>query len=318
MNNNVTGEILHWTGTSWTLVPSSAAAGALTGISCPSAKSCVAIGSVGNGSRPPIALAIRWNGTTWTRMSLPNSSRESLYDVTCTSRSNCWIVGASGRARNAMTALHWTGARWAQTKTLPTDKYAEQLETITCTAPSRCWALGSYYGPPRKPTVSDYQVALRWNGVSWRKVWTSKPYLGGDSSQSIGFAGVTCPTASNCLAAGAWGLPGVYSTGLEDRWNGSSWATTTIPRLRNIWLDGLACTSSRRCWAVGSVGRVGNDKSLTLAYRGTSWTRVKTPAGETLNGVSCTSSANCWAVGDATSSSGTDNLVQHWDGHQWS
>jgi hypothetical protein len=318
MNNKVTGEILHWTGSSWKLVSSSAAAGALSRISCTSVSSCVAIGSIGNGAKRPIALVIRWNGMAWTRMSLPNPSKEILNDVTCTSRSNCWIVGESGRTGAAMLALHWTGARWSETKTLPADKYGEDLERITCTTASRCWALGSYYGAPLKPTVSNYQVALRWNGASWRKTWTSKPYPGGDSSQSVGIAGVTCPAASNCLAVGAWGLPGVYSTALEDHWNGRGWSTTTPPRLRNIWLYGLACTSSRRCWAVGSIGGLSGAKRLILADNGTSWTRVKTPAGETLYGVSCTSSSNCWAVGDARSTSGSANIIQHWDGHRWS
>lgn len=312
MNNNVSGEVLRWNGASWTLVPTPAAPGGLTKISCASASSCMAVGYTGNGSK---AFAIRSNGTAWTQTPLPALSSETINGVSCTSSTDCWLAGATGRSRN-MLALHWTGSRWVQTKTLPPDRYGETLDEISCTDASSCWAFGTYYGAPLNPTVANYLTVLRWNGSAWHKVWTSTPFLGGDSSQTVS-VDVTCLSASQCLGAGAWGFPEVYSSALELRWNGKTWSEMTIPHLQNGWLNGVACTSSRSCLAVGSIGTLGSERTLTLRYNGSGWSRVQTPRAESLSGVSCASTSECWVVGAARAKTGSLNFAQRWTGTTW-
>jgi hypothetical protein len=180
--------------------------------------------------------------------------------------------------------------------------------------------VGQLYGAPLKPTVTNYMTALRWDGSSWHKVWTSKPFLGGDSSQDVMVGELSCVTASNCLGVGGWGLPGVYSDALEVRWNGRSWSEATIPHSQDAVLYGLACTRAHGCWAVGTVDGVdtrGGERSLTLRSSGAGWVRAKAPVAAALSAVSCPCISECFAVGEASTSAGSDNVIERWTGTSW-
>lgn len=75
----------------------------------------------------------------------------------------------------------------------------------------------------------------------------------------------------------------------------------------NAVANGVACTSSTNCVAVGSYeDEIGITHSMTSQYNGTSWTSAQelAPTGppdytfSELNSVSCMSAGNCVAVGD--------------------
>jgi hypothetical protein len=109
-NNNITGEILHWTGASWSAVSAPAAGGALNSISCSTLSSCWAVGNVGNGQTFPRPLSVRWNGSTWTAVPSPKLAKEVLHAVSCTSSTSCWAVGDYALGRKTF-AMHWNGRR---------------------------------------------------------------------------------------------------------------------------------------------------------------------------------------------------------------
>ena len=80
-------------------------------------------------------------------------------------------------------------------------------------------------------------------------------------------------------------------------------------------LSGVAATSARNAWAVGST-RSAHPGTLIMHWNGTRWRRVSSPgpAGSTLHGVAATSGRNAWAVG----STGTGKaLILHWNGTTW-
>jgi hypothetical protein len=97
------------------------------------------------------------------------------------------------------------------------------------------------------------------------------------------------------------------------------------PRLKvgsSSELDGVFCTTSANCWAVGYYVHNGHQLALTLHWNGTKWSQVQAPSPGTdaeLFGVRCTSAGNCWAVGDDDNKQAAElSLVLHWNGSRWS
>ena len=104
-------------------------------------------------------------------------------------------------------------------------------------------------------------------------------------------------------------------------WNGTAWRQVTSP---GGGLSGVAATSARSAWAVGSTTTSTNFKSLILRWNGRAWRQVPSPSvtfgkfGSALEGVAVTSATNAWAVGctDGCPVGGTP-LIERWRGTSW-
>jgi len=82
-----------WNGTTWRKAPLAGPSnGSILGVSCPSATSCTAVGS----------LIENWNGQRWSIETppIPGLGHASLNDVSCTSPTVCTAVGFSTRLVN--------------------------------------------------------------------------------------------------------------------------------------------------------------------------------------------------------------------------
>jgi hypothetical protein len=87
------------------------------------------------------------------------------------------------------------------------------LSSVSCTATTACVAVGSYVNDG--DTVA---LAERWNGTAWTNQATPNPAGGTE----IALNGVSCPSATKCLAVGSYeGAHGILP--LAERWNGSKW-----------------------------------------------------------------------------------------------
>jgi hypothetical protein len=81
-------------------------------------------------------------------------------------------------------------------------------------------------------------------------------------------------------------------------------------------LAGVAATSARNAWAVGSTGSFASPRLLIARWNGTSWKQATAsglPAGE-LTAVTATSASNAWAVGTTNS---RQSLILRWNGTSW-
>jgi hypothetical protein len=267
-------------GSTWTIQPSPSPAGALgatlSGISCPAATSCAAVGSV----------AESWNGTTWTHQAIARPSGAvtvMLRAVSCTAASACLAVGSYSDASRADHALaeSWNGSRWRLVPPAePAGATSAVLNGVSCTSASACLAVGGSGGKT---------LAESWNGTSWSLQTTVDP-----STQGNELLGVTCLTASDCTAVGD-----TRNGPLAEDWNGSTWSQQATPRSGATLLS-VSCTSASACIAVGSGGA----GSVVAAWNGTAWTikHLAPPAGTfeaQLNSLSCTSARACTAVGYA-------------------
>jgi hypothetical protein len=171
--------------------------------------------------------------------------------------------------------------------------------------------------------------AARLNGGGWSIELPPSP----PSSWGSNLAGVSCTSASSCIAVGGYYTDPVMERTLIERWNGTKWAIVRSPALAS-WETGslasVSCQSAAACTAVGSYDD-GQGDWLPLAERwnGTRWSiqRPAIPRGAAnlitkgigaaqifLSGVSCPSKTVCVASGRYTLDTGFTSapLVERW------
>ncbi len=152
------------------------------GVSCPSAKSCAAVGSAG----PPVAqpgnasFAEMWNGRAWSLASIPEpeGTGTGLYGVSCGSASRCVAVGVastngSQQASRAL-AVSYNGRSWttARVPALPKGSGATQFQGVSCVSAAFCVAVGEGGGSGGN-LFSNAALTGFWNGKSWKLVTAS-------------------------------------------------------------------------------------------------------------------------------------------------
>jgi hypothetical protein len=182
-----------WDGTSWTFehVPLPALTdGQLLGVSCSTARDCVAVGDSGGGTSP---LAEHWNGSRWTIQTMPRPAGDNitLTGVSCTWRARCTAVGytSNGALQETAVVERWDGTRW----TIQKDAAPAQtmLSAVSCPSAQSCTAVGG----DRSPTA----VAEHWDGTGWTLQPTPQPR---STTTGAGFYGVSCLESSYCTAVG--------------------------------------------------------------------------------------------------------------------
>jgi hypothetical protein len=200
-----------------------------------------------------------WNGTVWSFM--PNSYQGSpngyLGDVTCTSASFCVALGGDGSTGTPY-YLEWNGIGWSL-MTPPADNSLPA--DASCVSPTFCMAFAS----SNSGNVST--EAVEWNGTAWSTVATF-PQTSAVVTEFQG-EGLSCTSASLCVAAGGYANPGSPDTYAGAMiWNGTGWIPTPIsgPGSSGAF-NVVSCGSPSFCVAAGDYG-TGNSQ-LPLAEQ---WT----------------------------------------------
>jgi hypothetical protein len=351
-------QVLHWGGAMWTPQTVPSPGGTATGdfsqlssVRCLSMDDCWAVGLFREAGNAQNTQALHWNGHHWTVTKTPNPGGDAsnsfsyLSDVSCTSPKNCWAVGNSGLfvslntnqvQRRLNLVLRWNGTKWSQVKVPnPAGKGMNDgnfLNAVRCTSASNCWAAGEF--GPIGDTPHLRNLMLHWNGRNWGTA--SVPNPGGTGSGADNeIKALSCTSASNCWASGAFGQidPRLNrTTGLDEllHFNGRSWAKVIVPNPGGTSsgslneLDAVTCSGATNCWATGEFGGngVSGARNLAIRFTGKKWHKVGTPNPATtvndLFGVRCTGSKNCFAVGEAFSagSPAVDEILQ-WNGKKW-
>jgi hypothetical protein len=164
-----------WDGRSWTIGYGPYIDAEFPGVSCPSRRTCVAVGDLpGYGDVP---AAEHGSGEAWKLDRVVGSSDGSLDRVSCWSSWGCVAVGSSSEAP---LLGRWNGTGWK------IHRISRMLLGISCSSARDCVAVGS--GDQGRALVS------RWNGVTW-----SDELL----AQIGTFTAVSCPSASTCIAVGS-------------------------------------------------------------------------------------------------------------------
>jgi hypothetical protein len=303
-----------WDGARWRIqsapVPPGAQFSELTGVSC-TAASCIAVGDYVNRSGAYVTLAERWNGTKWTIQPTPNPSGAQFFSflagVSCIAPGACEAVGGSDAG---VVAERWNGTRWRlQAVPAPAGTQFPQLYSVSC-AVSSCEAVGGYYDS----SGAFVPLSARWNGTAWRAQPAPNPARA--SANYLG--GVSCPSPSDCTAAGQGNGDGTPFP-LGERWRDGRWHLQAVPApvgAAENQLNGIACPAAGRCLAVGTAGPTrGVSSAEALQWNGTRWRiqPIPTVPGASLNAVACSSPSACMAVGESVSGV----LAERWNGTRW-
>lgn len=146
-----------WDGSQWSIVPSPNPGpnnNHLKGIAAISSTDAWAVGyyDVDPGNRHPLAL--HWNGTAWSAVSLPDAQLMTYYQelpvgVAMSSDGEAWLVSTTDGPPAQPLILHWDGANWQEVpvNVLPIDTGA--LFSVTALSPTDVWTMGTI--PYRAP-----------------------------------------------------------------------------------------------------------------------------------------------------------------------
>ena len=288
--------------------------GTVSGMSCPSAGACVAVGSYHNTSGVTVPLVESWNGTAWAKRAAP--PKGALEAISCTTAGSCEAVGASG---TGLIAGAWNGTAWtAQAVPAPAGAATPALRGLSCVSADFCEAVGSYVNSSGE-TVS---FAAKWSGSTWSDQSTPSPA----GSTSSDLSGVSCTAAKDCEAVGSYNDSSGNLWATAAGWNGTTWSLQSVAAVSGIvatYLQGISCPSAGFCEAGGGGLRSPDFITFAAQWNGTSWTSQvpPDPAGAVsgrLNAVSCLSASFCEAVGYTSVTTAACPLAETWNGTSWS
>ncbi len=221
-----------------------------------------------------------------------------------------WAVGLTIAALLAVAVPCAAARRW---RLVPTPRVSGQpmgqLSAVSCPSASICTAVGRYTDHGHR----DRNLAMRWNGMSWKIQESPTP-------RKSGFNAVSCPTNAMCEAGGGEG--GIWA----QRYLHGSWRLQRLPGVgRSGWLRAISCSSQVSCMAVGFAGPIVDTHAIAEHWNGRRWRFESVPLplpnfGYELKGVDCTGARECLAVGDFAAASGTGGLkvlTERWNGSHW-
>jgi hypothetical protein len=212
-------------GTKWTVRGSPGMFSVFGGISCVSAAYCI-LGGTHVAPPDPSVLFESWNGKAFTLMKAASPAEfvSAITGVSCVSAKTCTAVGATSAAGRSFAVGSWNGRVWSVASVAGPKGYQNQLDGVSCVPAAGCVAVGVSSTNGRQQT--SHALAVSSHGRSWTRARVPALPKGGTSA----FNGVSCVSATWCVAVGEGGGPGgqLFSgAALTAFWNGKSWRLVT-------------------------------------------------------------------------------------------
>ena len=232
----------------------------LSGISCVSTTSCVAVGTY---QEENYLLVETLSGETWTAKTLRRPAhvpRVALSSVSCVAATSCMAVGAYWAADPTFSrplAARLTGTKWRlQGLSVPPDGSSNvaftypMLNAVSCPSDDDCVAVGSY---PTGPVDAE-PLTETFDGTGWQ---AGTAATAGPATFSQ-LWGVSCDGPGSCVAAGDQdGNPLVESLA-TGTWTPEILATPDGETAAS--LQAVSCPEAGSCVAIGSgIGEGGVD-----------------------------------------------------------
>ncbi|HEY1774648.1 MAG TPA: hypothetical protein VGG41_00685 [Solirubrobacteraceae bacterium] len=277
-----------------------------------------------------VASAGAANAPHWSLQATPNPTGpfdSELFGVSCASVSFCMAVGYAeqGAARTPL-AERFDGTRWRlQAVTAPPGAVTADFIGVSCVGTRSCVAVGDY----RNRHGLTLTLAERWNGVAWSIEATpdpGHPYARATLDSGTEFSGVSCGSASSCVAVGDYLDRKHRSVALVERRRGAHWTLEPSPAARGRQLGSTSCATATACTIVGEYRR-GFGVLVPTAERSLAgpWMLERAPASAVpgsmtsiLVSVSCVSSSRCTAVGErSTAAGGNAAFAERLRGGSW-
>ena len=265
-------------GGSWAQVASFVGVTGVSGLTCPSATICEAVGAFNSAG---IALRTTNAGASWSDQPVPSGVGE-LKVVACHSTSVCVAAGeySSGYGLYGEVALRTTngGATWAAKK-LPAG--IGQFTAISCPTASVCEAFAA------NSTGSGGEATRTTDGGT---TWANKAVPGVYQTLAI-----SCPSRSTCEGVGLNNRD--YPLTLRTTNGGRTWSVKTLPLSEAQYLASVVCQSATVCEASGTKQAV--PLVIRTTNGGASWKPETVPTGLAdgdISSLSCPSASVCTAI----------------------
>jgi hypothetical protein len=221
-------------GTTWTvhaLTPAKGSQAADENVSCSSVTHCVITGVVYNRLSEAPLLAL-WNGKTLSTMKATENFPAEFEGLSCPSARSCVMVGTwfTGSADLGYYGI-WNGSIWKGARILPQPKamVLASPSAVSCPVTTQCLAVGFDRVPGKNSAYPNQALAEFFNGKGWTRLSVPAPAGAADTE----FNGVSCVSATNCVAVGSalYGInPKTYrETALTCIWNGKHWRLVPAP-----------------------------------------------------------------------------------------
>ncbi len=233
---------------------------------------------------------------------VPGLPDDSLSAVSCVSVGECVAVGdyvtrSSGQGPLVERRI---GGRWSVVHVpVPEGASSVRLRAVSCFSSAACVAVGEYDVAAR----AEELLVERWDGKLWAAQSLNLPVAGG----SAVLLGVSCASASMCLAVGEVSSSSVGREPFSELWNGRRWTAVATPSLAERadaeW-GAVSCSSGSACTAVGDQTVRSARLTFVERWNGSGWQVQRSPSpvnagasGSLLAGVSCPSRRSCFAAG---------------------
>jgi len=218
--------VVHWDGVAWTLsaAPSVTGGASLFGVAAIGPDDVWAVGSSGDPTAGlEHALALHWDGRSWTEATLHvGQGRSLLADVSAVSSSDVWAVGYH---HNGPLVVHFDGRKWTPSPLGVPGK----LGAVDAIGPNEVWAGGV--------------ALLRWDGAEWSE--------GGAVPAGGSVTSIAGTDSGGLWAVGARSARGTTRS-LIQRFDGARWTLARGSGVQgpDVLTDGSA-TPDGSLWAVG-------------------------------------------------------------------
>ena len=252
---------------------------------CPSPTGCYSVGWYDDTTGAPWGLIESQNGGTWTVTEAPepqnagSGPNQALWigsescgyiqpcrAISCPTATSCVAVGeykdTAGYSLPVVETL--SNGTWTATEgALPSDAAVDTgstsdrsyLYSVACTSVTSCVAVGGYW-----TMTGDFKGFIATlSGSSWSAV--ASPLPPGALASGSFLYGVSCASASSCVAVGRYVDAGSRQAGLLDTLANGSWAASPAPQPADAGSDTdghqdsilfqVSCASATACRAVG-------------------------------------------------------------------
>lgn len=303
----------------WVITPTPNVGNSITGLTAVAALSPNDAWSVGYwrdnpAGRGPVAL--RWDGSIWSLMDLPNTVGLGAYPeitgVDAAPNGDVWLVGnvtTTYPTNNMPLVLRWRGESWDQVETVtlrpqtvyPFAARGGFLHSVDALASDDVWAVGQAVGYGDAGATS-VPLAAHWDGSSWTDVEVPRV-----ANRHHELSDVEAISSDDVWAVGDYRNVGGTFRAVTYHWDGSEWSHihSPIEDMSQSSLNDVAATGSNDVWAVGGAQDVG---VVLMHWDGSQWSLVEAPANS----------------GGSLAPVGPDDLwlsgwngYWHWDGASW-
>jgi len=292
----------------------------LSGLTCPTAKDCIAEGFYQTSKADYYYLTETLSRGIWTPGAW--SPTTAVIGFTCPAVGTCVAVGTFLDSKNHVTPAaetlsggFWAGATLplpAGTPPNPNNGQDYGLHAASCPVVGTCVAVGTYQAADG--TTQGLIETL--SKGTWTAVRAPLPVDAKTSSKDqgnpLGLQGVTCPAAGYCVAIGQYEEQDGAFAPVIDTLSGGTWTAQRAPLPTGVAatlsdLQGVACRSAGDCVAVGQYVLKGGEESLIDTLSGGRWTAAVGPLpadgqakgqAAPLSSVACSPADGCVAVGE--------------------